>query len=562
MDSKKGILKIVPIGGLGEIGMNCMLLEYEGQGILLDCGLQFVQLSPYGIDYVVPNFDSVVEKQDKLLGVVLTHGHEDHIGAVPAAIRRGISRPFYGSPFTLGLVQEKLIDQEMEGAVPLRTFHKGERFTVGPFKILPLHVTHSMIESSGMLIEVGPYRLLHTGDFRIDRSPYLDAPLEANPFETIGAKGVDLMMSDSTNVEVSEHQPSESTIRPKLETVFKESKGLTLVALFSSNVARIAQIFDSARALNKKVAMIGRSLNRNIEVARANGYLRDIDDLLIKSGDVQLYPRSQVVVIVTGSQGEHRSALARIARGDHSDIELIPGDVVAFSSKKIPGNELAISRILNLIYQSGAQVIAGDHEGIHVSGHASAPELKEMLEWVKPRIFLPVHGEYRFLVKHAELARTLDSDLQTLVAVNGDVLELSKETLKKVDTIDVPPLLIDNESLRFVPKDTLRERRKIGESGVVFATFEYRATKQEILSLDAIGTQTEGIPGNYLDRIRREAQGLLHEVFAEEGIDSDEYEAQLDDIEEDLRISIRRNLGSLLKKRPIVIVRAIRSKRP
>lgn len=416
-------IKVIPLGGLGEIGMNCLILEYEEEIIVVDCGLLFSDLDHFGVEYIIPDFTYLTERKDKVKAFVITHGHEDHIGALPFALKAGVRAPVYCSSFTSLLIRERLKDHGLENKVDLRVFKMGERLDLGHFKVVPVSVNHSIVDSAALFIDTPEGKIIHTGDFKIDPTPFYGQGIDLDLFSKAGDEGVLLLLSDSTNVERHEHSMSESIIYQKFEQLFAAAEGLTIVSMFASNVGRMGQVFDLAQKLGKKIALSGRGMEQNVRLSMEAGYLKGGASHVIPLGDLEKYSRKEVIVLSTGSQGEYRSSLIRIAQNEHPVISLQQGDVVLMSSKFIPGNEKAIGRMINNLFKQGAEVLYEAVHDIHVSGHATRPELKEMLMRVRPRFFVPIHGEYRHLVHHSDLAKEAGVEPENVVlAVNGDVL--------------------------------------------------------------------------------------------------------------------------------------------
>ena len=545
-------LRIVPLGGLGEIGMNCMVLEYDEELIVIDCGLLFSDLDHLGVDFVIPDFSYLRERKDKIKGIVITHGHEDHIGAIPFALKAGINAPIYVSNFTALLLREKLKEHELEASVDLQTYEIGSSFEVGAFKIQTLAVNHSIVDSAALIIDTPVGRVVHTGDFKIDSDPFYGKVIDLPAFKKAGDQGVLLLMSDSTNVELHTHSLSESVIYTQFEKFFREAKGLTIVSMFASNVGRMGQVLEIAGKLNKKVALSGRGIEQNVRLGAEAGYLKGAESVLIDIQSIDQYPRDQVIVLSTGSQGEYRSSLIRIAQGEHGQIKLQKGDLVLMSSKFIPGNEKAIGRMINSLFKQGAEVLYEAVHDIHVSGHATRPELRTMLERVRPKFFIPIHGEYRHLVHHSNLARETGVPADNvLIATNGDVVGLTSDSCRILEHMEETRVLVEGREGGDVSKLMLKDRRQLGEKGIVFSLVVRNAQTRRIISgpeLIAKGLASEQIEGWLLD----EGKNLVRRVI-------EEYEASLNlgappiDLQETIRIELRRFFNSNIGKKPIVL---------
>lgn len=544
-------LKIIPLGGLGEIGMNCMVVEYQDEILVVDCGLLFSDLDHFGVEFVIPDFTYLKERKDKVKGFLITHGHEDHIGALPFALKAGIKAPVFASPFTALLIRQRLKEHGLEDRVDLRVFKMGDRIEFKHFKVTTASVNHSIVDSAALLIDTPVGKVVHTGDFKIDPTPFFGEAINLNAFSQAGDQGVLLLLSDSTNVERHDHSMSESVIYKKFEQLFAEAEGLTIVSMFASNVGRMGQVFELAKRLDKKIALAGRTMEQNVRLGTEAGFLSGVESNLISLDRLDDYPRNQVIVLSTGSQGEHRSALIRVAMGEHSQIQLQPGDLVLMSSKFIPGNEKAIGRMINNLFKQGAEVLYEAVHDIHVSGHATRPELKEMLARVRPKFFIPIHGEYRHLVHHASLAKETGVAPENVhIAVNGDVIELTPDSCRIVDHMEEPRVLVEGREGNDISKLVLRERRQMGEKGVVFSLLVRNAESRRIISGPEIiskGLANEDREGFLID----EAKNLVRKVVTD-------YDQSIGgrgpeiDLQETIRIELRRFFNHNIGKKPIV----------
>jgi ribonuclease J len=545
-------LKIVPLGGLGEIGMNCMILEYEEEILVIDCGILFSDLDHFGVEFVIPDFTYLKERKDKVKGFLITHGHEDHIGALAFAWKAGIHAPVYASPFSSLLIRERIKEHGLLDRMEIRTFEIGSKILFKHFKVQTVSVNHSIVDSAALIIDTPIGKVIHTGDFKIDPTPFYGNTLDLNIFAQAGEEKPLLLLSDSTNVERHEHSLSESVILQKFEQLFASAQGLTIVSMFASNVSRMGQIFDLAGKLNKKIVLAGRSMEQNVRLGMEAGYLKGADKRVISIDDLGQYPRNQVIVISTGSQGEHRSALIRIATGEHSQIHLEKGDLVLMSSKFIPGNEKAIGRMINHLFKQGAEVLYEAVHDIHVSGHATRPELKEMLQAVRPQFFIPIHGEYRHLVHHAALAKETGVPADNvLIAVNGDVIQLTASSCKIVDHLEENRVLVEGREGNDISKLVLRERRQMGEKGVVFSLLVRNAESLKIIAGPEIitkGLAHENREGWLIE----ESKKLVKKIIIEYGTDIEKHRPQTD-LQETIRIALRRFFFQNTGKKPIVL---------
>ncbi len=404
MDSDNNYLRLTPLGGLGAIGQNCMVMETEQTMVVIDCGLMFPDDYLLGVDVVIPRFDYIIQNKNKLKGIILTHGHEDHIGALPWLMPY-VDVPIYGSRFTLQLVLNKLTEFNLKDYIKTQVVTENKPLSIGDITFNFFPVCHSIIEGFGLGIETPVGKIVHSGDFKLDQEPMGGHQTDLEAFRQFSRSGVLLFMSDSTNVERDGYALTEREIMSSLRDYFALARGRILVTLFSSHIQRMQEIFDLAGEFGRKVAVSGRSLAKNIEMAMEEGFIDVDDDIYCSLDQLAGYKDSQKVLLLTGSQGEPLSALTRLALGEHKQLKINKGDMVLMSSRIIPGNTKAITRVINNLYRLGAEVVYEKVRAIHASGHAHRDELKVMLETVKPRFFIPVHGEYRHLFKHAELAR-------------------------------------------------------------------------------------------------------------------------------------------------------------
>ena len=546
-------LKIIPLGGLGEIGMNCMVIEYEDEILVVDCGLLFSDLDHFGVEFVIPDFTYLKERKDKVRGFLITHGHEDHIGALPLAIKAGIHAPVFASPFSSLLIREKLKEHGLEDRVDLRVFQMGDLIPFKHFKVKTASVNHSIVDSAALLIDTPVGKVIHTGDFKIDPTPFFGQMLDLNLFSQAGDEGVLLLMSDSTNVERHEHSMSESVIYQKFEQLFAAAQGLTVVSMFASNVGRMGQVFDLAKKLDKKILLAGRTMEQNVRLGLEAGYLKGAESRLIKAEDLELYPRNQIIVLSTGSQGESRSALIRMALGEHSQVQLQQGDLVLMSSKFIPGNEKAIGRMINHLFKQGAEVLYEAVHDIHVSGHATRPELKEMLSRVRPKFFIPIHGEYRHLVHHSKLAHEVGIPKDHVVlAGDGDVIELTPDSCQVTQKLEETRVLVEGREGNDISKLILKERRQLGEKGVVFSLLVRNAESMRILSGPEIiskGLTHESREGWLIE----EAKNVVKKVIADYDRNLSEIHGPGMDLQETIRIELRRFFFQNIGKKPTVL---------
>ena len=460
-------LKVIPLGGLGAIGKNMMVLEYGDAIILVDAGLMFPDDEMLGIDLVLPDFTYVVENKEKVLGILLTHGHEDHVGALPYLLKE-VDAPVYGTKLTLGLVNAKLGEHGLQGKVSLNEVNPGKDLKLGPFKIEFLEVCHSIPDGVGLGIHTPVGVVVHTGDFKLDQTP-IDCRVTAmQRFAELGRKGVLLLLADSTNADRPGFTKPERSVGESLEGIFALAPGRIIVASFASHIHRIQQVMDVAAVHGRSVAVIGRSMVKNVNIASNLGYLSVPDGLIIRPQDVALLPPDRVCILSTGSQGEPLSALARMASHDHPLVEITKGDTVVISARPVPGNETSVNRTIDRLFAAGARVIYESSAGVHVSGHAAAEELKVMLNLVSPRYFMPVHGEHRHLFFHAELARAVGmTDDRIFLLENGDVLELTQKSAEVTGQVQAGMILVDGFAMGDFHELVLRDRQHLATDGLV-----------------------------------------------------------------------------------------------
>jgi ribonuclease J len=549
----KSELRVLPLGGLGEIGMNCMVLEYQDEIVVVDCGLLFSDLDQFGVEFVIPDFTYLLERKDKVKAFFITHGHEDHIGALPFALKAGfLDVPVYASQFTSLLIRERLKEHGLDQTVNLRTFKVGEKFAVGSFKVQTVSVNHSIVDSSALIIDTPVGKVIHTGDFKMDKTPFFGSEIDLNAFKKAGEEGVLLLMSDSTNVERHEHSMSESVIYQKFEQLFAAAEGLTLVSMFASNVGRMGQVLEIAKKMDKKVALAGRTMEQNIRLGGDAGFLKDVASQIIPIDSIDDYDRKRVIVLSTGSQGEPRSALIRISMGEHSQIQLQPGDLVLMSSKFIPGNEKAIGRMINNLFKQGAEVLYEAVHDIHVSGHATRPELKLMLEITKPKFFIPIHGEYRHLVHHSKLARETGlTEDRILTAVNNDVIVLTPDSCRRDSHLEERRVLVEGRDGNEMSKLVLKDRRQMGEKGVVFSLMVRNSETRRIISGPEIiskGLTHEESEAALIGEAKTVAMKII--VKYEDEIRNGNYNM---DLQETIRVELRRFFNHHLGKKPVVL---------
>ncbi len=463
-------LKIIPLGGLGEIGKNLTVYEYGQDIVVVDCGLGFPDEELYGVDVVIPDIAYLKQNKDRIRGIVITHGHEDHIGALPYVMRE-LDVPIYATPLTAGIIELKLEEHDLLYNTQIFTKRAGDKFRLGCFEIEFIHVNHSIADSVALAIRTPVGVVIHTGDFKIDVTPVQGEMIDLARLGQLGKQGVLALLSDSTNVERPGHTESERKVADKFDELFKGCDKRIIVTTFASNVQRIQQIVNVAAKYKRKVAVTGRSMENMIRVAMELGYMDIPEGVLMDLTQIKGQPKNRTVIISTGSQGESMSALYRMAFSEHKQINIDANDRIIISASAIPGNETTISRVIDELFHKGAEVIYDRHTDLHVSGHASQEEQKLMLALTKPRFFIPVHGEYRMLCKHAEIARTMGiSPNHTVIAENGSVIELSRKTAKIADHVQAGRVFVDGSRVGDVGSVVLRDRKHLAEDGMIVVT--------------------------------------------------------------------------------------------
>jgi ribonuclease J len=469
MHTKK--LKIIPLGGLGEFGMNCLALRWEDDIIVIDAGLMFPESELLGVDIVVPDITYLIENKAHVRAIILTHGHEDHIGGLPWILSE-LKVPVYATEFTLAYVEGKLEEHHLLDETTLIEITPKERFSIGPFTIEPIRVTHSLVDCVALAVETPIGVIIHTGDFKIDLSPLDDKAFDLHTFAEYGKRGVLALLQDSTNVERSGYTPSERAVIPRLDEVFSQTKKKLFFTCFSSSIYRIRIALDLARKHGRKVAVIGRSMMESTEIAQDLGYIDVPQGLVINPGQLRDYPPDQLMLLISGTQGEPMSALSRAAVDNHRHAHIEAGDTVVLSSRIIPGNEKSIFRVIDHLYRRDANVICDDGSNglIHVSGHGAQEEQRLLINLVRPKFFIPIHGDYRNLVRHAGLAMETGAVEHAIVIEDGDVLEVDKDDARKKDKVNSGRILIDSGSSNDVVEDlVIKDRRILSEDGIVLA---------------------------------------------------------------------------------------------
>jgi ribonuclease J len=537
---KKELL-FVALGGSGEIGMNVNLYGTQGKWLMVDCGITFADPQYPGIDVILPDLAFIEEQLENLVGIVLTHGHEDHIGALPY-LAEDLGVPLYATPFTAGLIRGKLEEEGNANRVRLNVIQPGDSFDAGPFGVTFVPLSHSIPEANALLIDTPYGRVFHTGDWKLDAAPVLGAPTSPEQLDVIGDEGILALVCDSTNVFNTEASGSEADVRVGLSEVVAKAKGRVLVTTFASNAARLHTLGQVARETGRKLCVAGRSLDRILKVARATGYLKDFPETVEPDAAMRL-PRDKIMIVATGGQGEERAALARVAFGSHP-ISLDAGDTVVFSSKQIPGNEVAIGRIQNQLATNGVEMITERQAHVHVSGHPGRPELAAMYRWIRPEILMPVHGEMRHLMEQARFGLS-EGIPRALVQTNGEIVRLAPGAPEKLGHAQVGRLVLDGDVILPGDGGTINERRKLALNGQISVGVAIdRAGKmigQPQIRLQGIPVEEDRDP--FID----EAIGAIIDATRQGGRDRDK-------LREGIRLAARRVATRWTGKKPIVDV--------
>jgi ribonuclease J len=542
-------LRVIPLGGLGEFGLNMMLLEYGDSIIAVDCGLMFPGAELPGIDLVIPDVGYLLEKKERLIGVVLTHAHEDHIGALPYLLPQ-LSVPVFGTRLTLGLLRSKLEEHDLIRTADLREIKAAEPWDLGPFRIDGIKVTHSLMDCLALAIHTPLGTVIHTGDFKIDHTPMEGEVFDYQKFSAYGEQGILLLLSDSTNVERRGYTPSEREVGKGFEEIFYGSRGRIFIATFSSNIPRIQQIADLSMRFGRRLVLSGRSMIHNSKIASELGYLRLPSDVLMESDRWQSIRPDEITFLTTGSQGEPLSVLHRVALDDHKQIKIRAGDTVVLSARFIPGNERTISNLINHLYRRGAEVHYERVSEVHVSGHASQEELKTMIHLTRPRYFVPVHGEYRNLLKHLKLAQGVGVAAENCFLLeDGEVLEITSEGATKAAPVTAGRVFVDGKGVGDVEDVVIRDRRHLSQDGMVLAVMAiHQQTGELVAGPDLVSRGF--IRSEDGEEVLEQAKRLILEI-----VKNVNRETRTDPLEmqQEVRKALRRHFFDTLQRRPVVL---------
>lgn len=544
-------IEIVPLGGIGEFGMNCMGIRYGDEMIIVDAGMGFPEETPYGVDISIPNFDFLEEYRDDLTALILTHGHEDHIGALSYILKK-FNLPVYASRFTLALAEKRLEEFEMLDEVLLHRVKANDVIEIGNFKIEFIHASHSLVDCFSLAITTPIGTVIHTGDYKIDDTPVIGKPYDLKTLGRYGDEGVLALLADSTNATVPGRTPSEQAVIPAFREIFEETPGRLFVATFSSSIHRLQIIFDLAHEYGRKVCVLGRSMQKNVEIAEEQGLLKIGYGTKIDLGDARACDDDEICYLVTGSQGENRAALWNIATSAYKGMEIEKGDTVVLSARIIPGNEKNISRLIGHLYKRGANIIEEKRRLVHVSGHASQEDIKIMVETSKPKYLVPIHGEYRMLFRHKEYVKNHIpgySDDNIVLIENGDLLEIDEFGARVVAKHDLHKTFIDEESSGEIEYDIVRERKKLAYGGAISLVVTVDKTTRRLsgnpqITLNGVAglIPTNGFAANARQTVIDAVNEMKREQIADKTV-----------FKENLRIHLKRFVQKELGTKPVIV---------
>jgi len=544
------VIELIPLGGVGEFGMNCMAVRYDDEMIIVDAGMGFPEESAYGVDICVPNFDFLDEYREHITAIVLTHGHEDHLGALPYILKK-FNVPVYASHYTVGLAESKLEEHNLTNDVLIHRVEPRDVVNIGVFKVEFIRASHSLIDCFSLAITTPIGTIIHTGDYKVDETPVIGEPIDLRTLRRYGQEGVIALLSDSTNATVPGRTPSERAVIPAFEEIFNEAEGRIIVAAFASSIHRLQIVFDVAQQFDRKVCVLGRSMLKNVEIAERLGYLDVHENEMVSFNQAKQMPDDEIVYLITGSQGEPRAVLAQLASQSYKGLSIEEGDTVVLSARIIPGNERAISRLIGDIYKRGGNIIDEKRRLIHVSGHASQEDIRIMTEAVRPKFVVPIHGEYRMLYRHKEFVKNHlgYADENIIMIENGDVLELTADRATVIEKRDVGRTFIGDSHFEEIGRETVRERKQMAYDGVLTpiltlneATGELEAPP-EIMSRGVVGADgSNGFVKN-LQRIITEA---VEKAPATERRD-------LTLLKERVRVDLKRYIQKQTGARPVIV---------
>ncbi len=544
------VLEIIPLGGIGEFGMNCMAVRYEDEMLILDAGMGFPEESAYGVDISIPNFEFLEEYRDHITAIILTHGHEDHLGALPFLLKK-FNVPVYCSHFTAGLAESKLEEHDLVENTLLHRVEPRDVVEVGVFSIEFIRVSHSLVDCFSLAIKTPVGTIIHTGDYKVDETPVIGEPIDLRSFRRYGQEGVLALLSDSTNATVPGRTPSERAVIPAFEEIFAEAPGRIIVAAFASSIHRLQIVLDTSQQFNRKVCVLGRSMIKNVEIADRLGYLDIPDGLMVSFNQAKQLRDSEVVFLVTGSQGEMRAALSQMATQSYKGMTIEEGDTVVLSARIIPGNERTISRMIGFIYKRGANIIEEKRRLVHVSGHASQEDIRIMTEAVRPKFVVPIHGEYRMLFRHKEFVKNhLGYAEENIILIeNGDVLELDGERAAVVNKREIGRTFIGESGFEEIRRDTVRERRQMATEGMITLVVTIDAKTGQLQTppeIIARGVQGLDLGNGFSD----DARGVITASVTGASRDTIKEESLL---KEHIRVELKRFIQKRTGGRPVIM---------
>ncbi|HEV2800342.1 MAG TPA: ribonuclease J [Pyrinomonadaceae bacterium] len=544
------MIELIPLGGIGEFGMNCMAVRYGDEMIIVDAGMGFPEESAYGVDVCVPDFDFLDEYRENITAIVLTHGHEDHLGALPYILKK-FNVPVYASHFTVGLAESKLEEHDLLGDVLIHRVEPRQTVEIGVFTVEFIRASHSLIDCFSLAITTPVGTIIHTGDYKVDETPVIGEPIDLRTLRRYGQEGVLALLSDSTNATVPGRTPSERAVIPAFEEIFAEAEGRIIVAAFASSIHRLQIVFDVAQQFDRKVCVLGRSMLKNVEIAERLGYLDVHENEMVSLNEARKMPDDEIVYLITGSQGEPRAVLSQLASQSYKGLSIEEGDTVVLSARIIPGNERAISRLIGDIYKRGGNIIDEKRRLIHVSGHASQEDIRIMTEAVRPKFVVPIHGEYRMLYRHKEFVKNHlgYADENVIMIENGDVLELTEDRAVLREKRDVGRTFIDDSGFEEIGRDTVRERKQMAYDGVLTPiltlneeTGELEATP-EIMARGVVGADASN---GFVKNLQRIAAEAVENAPATERRD-------LTLLKERVRVELKRYIQKQTGGRPVIV---------
>ncbi|HZH29988.1 MAG TPA: ribonuclease J [Pyrinomonadaceae bacterium] len=544
------VMELIPLGGVGEFGMNCMAVRYGDEMIIVDAGMGFPEESVYGVDVCVPDFDFLDEYRENITAIILTHGHEDHLGALPYILKK-FNVPVYASHYTVGLAESKLEEHNLTNDTLIHRVDPRDVVNIGVFKVEFIRASHSLIDCFSLAITTPVGTIIHTGDYKVDETPVIGEPIDLRTLRRYGQEGVLALLSDSTNATVPGRTPSERAVIPAFEEIFEEAEGRIIVAAFASSIHRLQIVFDVAQQFDRKVCVLGRSMLKNVEIAERLGYLDVHENEMVSLNEARRMPDDEIVYLITGSQGEPRAVLAQLASQSYKGLSIEEGDTVVLSARIIPGNERAISRLIGDIYKRGGNIIDEKRRLIHVSGHASQEDIRIMTEAVRPKFVVPIHGEYRMLYRHKEFVKNhLNyADENVIMIENGDVLELTATSATVIEKRDVGRTFIDDSGFEEIGRETVRERKQMAYDGVLTPILTLNEETGELeLPPEIMARGVVGANGanGFTRNLQRIATEAVEKATATERRD-------LALLKERVRVELKRYIQKQTGARPVIV---------